>query len=55
MTYKWIYKINHAADRSVDKYKVISTAIGFLQIEGVFYDETLDPINPIHSHPYYHP
>jgi hypothetical protein len=32
-----------------------SIARGFSQTEGVVYDETLDPVNPIHFHLYYHP
>jgi hypothetical protein len=55
VTSKWIYMIKHAADESVKKYKMRSIARGFSQTEGVFYDETLDPVNPIHFHPYYHP
>jgi hypothetical protein len=43
ITSKWIYNIKHAADGSVDKYKERSIAKGFSQIEGVVYDETLDP------------
>jgi hypothetical protein len=50
VTSKWIYKIKHAVDGSVEKYKMISIAKGFSKIEGVFYDETLDPVNPIHFH-----
>jgi hypothetical protein len=55
VTSKWIYKIKNATDGSVEKYKTISIARGFSQIEGVVYDETLDPVNLIHFHPYYHP
>jgi hypothetical protein len=55
VTSKWIYKINHAANGSVEKYKVRSIARGLSQIEGVVYDETLDPVIWIHFHPYYHP
>ena len=40
VTSKWIYKIKHAADGSVEKYKTRSIARGFSQIEGVVYDET---------------
>jgi hypothetical protein len=47
--------VKHAADESVKKYKTRSIARGFSQTEGVVYDETLDPVNPIHFHPYYHP
>jgi hypothetical protein len=38
--YKWIYKVKHAADGSVDKYKVRFVAKGFSQQEGVDYEET---------------
>jgi hypothetical protein len=55
VTSKWIYKIKHATDGSVEKYKTRYIARGFSQAEGFFYDETLDPVNPIHFHPYYHP
>ena len=55
VTSKWIYKIKHADDGSVEKYKTRSIARGFSQTEGVVYDKTLDPINPIHFHRYYHP
>jgi hypothetical protein len=46
VTSKWIYKIKHAADGSVEKYKMRSIAKGFSQKEGVVYDETLDPVKP---------
>ena len=55
MASKWIYKIKHATDRSVEKYKMRSIARGFSQTEGVVYDEILDPVKLIHFHPYYHP
>jgi hypothetical protein len=55
MTSKWIYKINQAVDKSVEKYKVRSIGRGFSQTEGVVYDETLDPVILIHFHLYYHP
>jgi hypothetical protein len=55
VTFKWIYKIKHAADGSVEKYKEISIARGFSQTEGVVYDEALDPVILIHFHSYYHP
>jgi hypothetical protein len=55
ITSKWIYKIKHTTDGSVEKYKTKSIVRGFSQTEGVAYDETLDPVNPIHFHPYYHP
>jgi hypothetical protein len=42
VTSKWIYKIKHADDVSVEKYKMKSIATHFSQIEGVVCDETLD-------------
>jgi hypothetical protein len=55
VTSKRIYKIKHTTDGSVEKYKMRSIGRGFSQIKGVVNDETLDPLNLIHSHPYYHP
>jgi hypothetical protein len=55
VTSKWIYKIKHADDGSVYLYKARSVARGFSQIEGVVYDDTLDPVNLINFHPFYHP
>jgi hypothetical protein len=52
---KWTNMIKHAADESVKKYKTKSIARGFSQIEGVVYNKTLDTMNLIHFHPYYHP
>ena len=40
VTSRWIYKIKHAADGSVDKYKAIFVARGFTQKEGINYDKT---------------
>ena len=40
MTSRWLYKIKHAADGSVEKYKAIFLARGFTQKEGIDYDET---------------
>ena len=38
--FKWIYKIKHAVDGSVEKYKARFMDCGFSQKEGVDYDET---------------
>jgi hypothetical protein len=45
VTSKWIYKIKHVADGSVEKHKVIFIARGLSQVEGVKYDETFDPVS----------
>ena len=44
VTSKWIYKIKHAADGSIEKYKAIFMARGFSQKEGIDYEETFAPI-----------
>jgi hypothetical protein len=40
VTSKWVYKIKHAVDGSVDKYKTRFVARGFSQKEGEEYDKT---------------
>ena len=39
VTSKWLYKIKHGSDGSVEKYKARFVARGFSQKEGIDYDD----------------
>ena len=41
---RWIYKVKHAADGSVQKYKVCFVSKGFSQKEGINDEETFAPV-----------
>ena len=44
VTSKWVYKIKHAIDGSIHKYKARFVARGFSQQEGEDYDDMFAPI-----------
>ena len=44
VTFRWLYKIKHAVDGSVEKYKERFVACGFTQKEGIDYAETFAPV-----------
>ena len=43
VTSKWIYKIKHVVDGSIEKYKARFVAHSFSQKEGIYYEETFAP------------
>jgi hypothetical protein len=41
VTSKWIYKIKHIVDGSIERHKMIFVSRGLSQMEGIDYEETL--------------
>jgi hypothetical protein len=44
VTSKWIYKIKHIVDRSIERHKMRFVARGFSQVGGINYEETFAPV-----------
>jgi hypothetical protein len=40
VTSKWIYKIKHTIDESIERHKMIFVARGFSHVEGIDYEDT---------------
>ena len=41
---RWIFKVKHAKNGSIEKYKAMFVAKGFYQVEGIDYEETFAPV-----------
>ena len=41
---RWLFKIKHAVDGSIEKYKARFVTRGFSQKEGIDYEETFAPV-----------
>jgi Golgi nucleoside diphosphatase len=50
VTSKWIYKIKHAADDNIEKYKTRFVARGFSLKEGEDYEKKFCSCRKIHFH-----
>lgn len=46
---KWIYKIKHDADGNIIKYKASIMVKGYVQIQGVDFDDVFAPVTRIET------
>ena len=46
---KWVFRIKRGPDGTIQKYKAQLVARGFMQVEGVDYDETFAPVTKLTS------
>jgi hypothetical protein len=44
VTSKWIYKIKHIVDGSIERHKMRFVARGFSRVEGKYYEETISHV-----------
>ena len=45
VTSKWIYKIKHTVDGSIERQKMRFVARGFSQVKGIDYEEKFSPVS----------